>query len=109
MFGLGKHADVRRFRPPLAARIAAVMAVGGASLLGAAILLSGVDSSLAEAPGATFAERFVLVSEPSRCPSDGWPYFKAECLRLPDGSRAQPVRVISIDRPALAGAVVAAR
>jgi hypothetical protein len=109
MFGTGKHANVRCFRPSLAARIAAIMAVTGAGLLGAAILLSGVDSSRAEAPGATFSERFSLVSKPSDCPSDGWPYFKAECLRMPDGSRARPVRVIGIDRPAFTGVVVAAR
>jgi len=109
MFGLGKQANLRRSRSPLVARIAAITAVCGASLLGAAILLSGADSSFAEAPGATFSERFSFVSQPADCPTDGWPYFKAECLRMPDGSRARPVRVISIDRPALTGVVLAAR
>ena len=109
MFGTSKRAGVQPFLPRSVAKMAAMAAVGAASLLGTAILLSGVDSSLAEAPGATFSERFSLVSKPSHCPSDGWPYFKAECLRMPDGSRARPVRVIRIDRPAFTGVVVAAR
>ena len=79
---------------------AAVAAVGALLLLGGTFLLSDAGTSPADAsaPGATFAERFTGEMPSFDCANSAWPYFKPQCLRMADGSRARQVRVISIDR-----------
>jgi hypothetical protein len=101
MFGGIKIEGGRRIcgAPKPTAIAAALVATSTVVLLGGAILLSGSGKSLADAP-ANFSERFSFATQSQVCPTSGWPYFKAECLRMADGSRARAVRIIAIDRPA---------
>jgi hypothetical protein len=112
MFGGIKIEGGRRLQsaPKPGTRAAALAATGMIVILGGAILLSGADKSMAEAP-ASFSERFSFATPERACPTNGWPYIKAECLRMADGSRARSVRIIAIDRaigrPAASGRAVA--
>jgi hypothetical protein len=96
-----------RTGPPYVIRpkIAAARRIG---LVAAAVLLGGAAGLAAgqtPIPGepaglsvADFSERFVFRAVAADCVAGGWPYLATECLRMPDGSRAPPVRIIAIDR-----------
>ncbi|MPZ58680.1 MAG: hypothetical protein GEU91_19755 [Rhizobiales bacterium] len=81
----------------LAAIAVATMIAGAAAVVGGEASAPDARSAFAAQP-ATFSERFALGPVGSDCSSKGWPYFAAECLREPNGSRARPARIIVIDR-----------
>jgi hypothetical protein len=107
MFGSIKTESGRQiYAGPIATKAAALAATSAVVLLGGAILLSGSGKSMADAP-AHFSDRFSFATLKRDCPTSGWPYFKAECLRMADGSHARPVRIIAIDRPVTDGRMAA--
>jgi hypothetical protein len=84
----------RRERWSVAA-IAIVLAVTGG-----AVALAGAKASppaLGQGMTATFVDRFDAGFQEVDCSARAWPYLGPHCLRRPDGSRLQPVRVIAID------------
>ena len=78
--------------------MAAAMLAGAATLATSQTLIPRGPGTIADPPAATFAERFFVGPVQSDCTAESWPYFAAHCLRMPDGSRARPVRTIAIDR-----------
>lgn len=80
--------------------------VAAAAMLAGAITLAGGETAPARSAGlkadvtvASFSERwFDAGAMASDCSARSWPYLGADCLRMPDGSRTRPVRVIAIDR-----------
>jgi len=77
-----------------------------ALVLGGGVLLAAAGTSQAGPAAATFPERFSAAALGPDCSARSWPYLAPECLRMPDGSLAAPVRVIAIDRLASSGRVV---
>jgi hypothetical protein len=76
---------------------AAAMFAGAATIAGGNTLAPRDANAGAGAGPATFAERFAVRVEAADCATRNWPYLGADCLRMPDGSRASVVRVIAID------------
>jgi hypothetical protein len=81
----------------IAAAVAAMLA-GAATLAGGETVPSKTPIVLGGSPAATFSERFSAGFAGADCAPKSWPYIAAECLRMPDGSRARPVRIIAVDR-----------
>ena len=82
--------------PKLRILMAAGILAGAASLAGGQTLTP--RGSDADARAASFAERFFPQAAEADCAIRNWPYLEAECLRMPDGSRARAVRMIAVDR-----------
>jgi len=90
---------VARWRLSPARKTLVALAAGVVVVIGGLILApESRQAAASQAQAATFSERFSGSPAVPDCTAKTWPYFGAECLRGPDGSRPGPARVIAIDR-----------
>ena len=83
--------------PKVRILMAAAILAGAATLATGQPLKPRGPVNTAASPAASFSERFVVEAPKPDCSTRSWPYLTAECLRMPDGSRPRPVRIIAVD------------
>jgi hypothetical protein len=75
---------------------AAAMFAGAATLAGGETLTPAAAVTAVPDDAASFTDRF-SGDRQAACAARSWPYLGSDCLRMPDGTPARPVRVIAVD------------